>query len=126
MTASVLAADFPPPDKLPPRPELPDPTVMLDGTKVTTREQWEQKRRPELKALFEHYMYGKYPAKPEKVTAKLLFQDLTVFNGKGLLREYELTFGPSEWPKIYLLLARPSGTTPPACFVGTNFGGTTC
>jgi hypothetical protein len=122
MTAAVLAADFPPPDKLPSKPELPDPTVMLDGTKVTTKEQWEQKRRPELKALFEHYMYGKYPSKPEKVTAELLFQDITVFNGKGILREYELTFGPPGWPKINLLLAVPA-KTPAACFVGTNFGG---
>jgi hypothetical protein len=123
MTAAVLAADFPPPDKLPSKPELPDPTVMLDGTRVTTREQWEQKRRPELKALFEHYMYGRYPAKPETVTAELLFQDITVFNGKGILREYELTFGPPGWPKVNLLLAVPAGKAPAACFVGTNFGG---
>ncbi|HJZ53477.1 MAG TPA: acetylxylan esterase [Gemmataceae bacterium] len=116
-------ADFPPPDKLPPRPGLPDPTVMLDGTKVTTREQWEAKCRPELKALFEHYMYGKYPARPEKVTAKVLFEDPKALGGKGTLREVELTFGPPEWPKIYLLVAVPNGKTPAGCFVGTNFGG---
>jgi hypothetical protein len=123
MTVSVLAADFPPPDKLPSKPELPDPTVMLDGTKVTTREQWEQKRRPELKALFENYMYGKYPAKPEKVTAKVLFEDTKALGGKGTLREVELTLGPPDWPKLYLLVAVPNGKTPAACFVGTNFGG---
>ena len=68
VTAAV-SVDFPPPDKLPSNPGLPDPTVMFDGTKVTTKADWEAKRRPELKALFEHYMYGRYPAKPDKVTA---------------------------------------------------------
>jgi hypothetical protein len=123
MTAAVLAADFPPPDKLPSKPELPDPTVMLDGTKVTTREQWEQKRRPELKALFEHFTYGKYPARPEKVAGKVLFEDAKALGGKATLREVEITFGPPEWPKIYLLVAVPNGKAPAACFVGTNFGG---
>lgn len=123
MTAAALAADFPPPDKLPSRPELPDPTVMLDGTKVTSKAEWEQKRRPELKALFEHYMYGKYPAKPGTVTAKVLFEDAKALGGKGTLREVEITFGPPEWPKLYLLVAVPNGKTPAACFVGPNFGG---
>ncbi|HEX5269044.1 MAG TPA: hypothetical protein VFW33_01090 [Gemmataceae bacterium] len=57
-TAMTRAADFPDPDKLPSHPDLPDPLVMLDGTRVTTREQWETKRRPELKALFQHYWNG--------------------------------------------------------------------
>ena len=123
MTAAVLAADFPPPDKLPSKPDLPDPTVMLDGTRVTSPETWNHDRRPELKTLFEHYMYGKYPAKPETVTAKVLFEDAKALGGKGTLREVELTFGPPAWPKIHLLVAVPNGKTPAACFVGPNFGG---
>ena len=123
VTLPAIPADFPPPDKLPSKPELPDPTVMFDGTKVTTKEQWETKRRPELKELFQHYMYGRYPAKPEKVTAKVLFEDAKAFGGKGTLREVEVTFGPPDWPKIYLLVAVPNGKTPAACFVGPNFGG---
>jgi hypothetical protein len=119
----AVCADFPPPDKLPPRPEMPNPLVMLDGTKVTTKADWEAKRRPELKELFQHYMYGRFPAKPEKVAAKVLFEDTKAFDGKGTLREVELTFGPPEWPKITLLVAAPNGKTPAACFVGPNFGG---
>src|SRR5262249_7186072 len=42
---------------------------------------------------------------------------------KGTLREVEITFGPPEWPKIYLLVAVPNGKTPAACFVGPNFHG---
>src|SRR5205807_1162202 len=64
----VAAADpprFPDVAKLPSRPALPDPLVMLDGEHVTTAEQWTQQRRPELKALFEYYMYGVAPPAPE-------------------------------------------------------------
>jgi hypothetical protein len=123
MTLPAIPADFPPPDKLPPKPGLPDPLVMMSGERATSKEQWEAKRRPELKELFQHYMYGRYPAKPEKVVGKKLFEDPRALGGKATLREVELTFGPPEWPKIYLLVAVPNGKTPAACFVGTNFGG---
>lgn len=123
VTVPALRADFPPPASLPARPGLPDPTVMLDGTKVSSKADWESKRRPELKALFEHYMYGRQPAAPAAVTAKVLFSDDKAFGGKGTLTEVELTVGGPAWPKVYLLIARPNGTTPAGCFVGPNFGG---
>lgn len=118
----ALAADFPPPDQLPANPEMPSPLVMLDGTKIASKADWESKRRPELKELFQHYMYGRYPAKP-KITAKVLFEDAQALGGKGTLREVEITFGPPEWPKMYLLIAVPNGQKPAACFFGPNFGG---
>lgn len=123
MSAVALPADLPPPDKLPSSAEFPDVLTMRDGTKIGTQQDWEAKRRPELKELFQHYMYGRFPAKPEKVSAKVLFEDAKAFDGKGTLREVELTFGPPEWPKIYLLIATPNGKAPAACFVGPNFGG---
>jgi hypothetical protein len=123
VTLPALTADFPPPDKLPAKPEMPNPLVMLEGTEIATRADWNEKRRPELKALFEHYMYGRYPAKPKKVTANVLFEDSKALDGKATLREVELTFGPPEWPKIYLLVAMPNGNPKAACFVGANFGG---
>lgn len=126
VTIPAVSADFPPPDKLPSRPGLPDPLVTFDGTKVTDKGQWEAKRKPELKELFQHYMYGRFPAKPERVAGKVLFEDATAFGGKGTLREVEITFGPPEWPKIYLLMAVPNGKTPAACFVGPNFHGNHC
>src|SRR6266545_1948194 len=122
MAIPAFTADFPPPDKLPAKPGLPDPTVAFDGTKITNMKDWEAKRRPELKALFEHYMYGQYPAKPAKVTAKVLFED-KAFGDKARLSEVELTFGPPEWPKIYLLVCFPDKKPRFPCFVGPNFGG---
>ncbi len=123
MTAFALSADVPPPTKFPSNPEMPNPTVLLDGTKVTSQKDWEEQRRPELKELFQHNMYGRYPAKPESVTSRVLFEEAKAFGGKGNLREVEITFGPPTWPKIYLLLATPAGKNPAACFVGPNFQG---
>jgi dienelactone hydrolase len=119
----AIAADFPPPDKLPSQAELPNPLVAFDGSKIETVRDWETKRRPELKALFEHYMYGQFPAIPKALTAKVLFEDAKALGGKATLREVEITFGPPAWPKLYLLVAVPNGKTPAACFVGPNFGG---
>jgi hypothetical protein len=124
-TAMTRAADFPAPDKLPSRPDLPDPLVMLDGTRVTTKEQWQTKRRPELKKLFEHYMYGAQP-KAGSVQATLVHDDGKAFGGKASLMEIDLAFGPApaDAPRIHLLLVipnKPKGPVP--CFVGMNFCG---
>src|SRR5439155_2021111 len=62
---SVLAArSFPDVSQLASLPGLPDPLVLLNGEHVTTTKQWLKNRRPELKALFEHYMYGVMPPAP--------------------------------------------------------------
>jgi hypothetical protein len=120
----MTRADFPPPDKLPSRPELPDPLVMFDGTRVTTREQWETKRRPELKQLFQHYMYGVRPADPARVEAKVLHEDGKAFGGKATLREIALTVGPAGAPPINLLLVVPNQRKGPvSAFVGLSFCG---
>jgi len=123
-TTMTRAADFPDPDKLPSRPEFPDALVMLDGTKITTKEQWEKKRRPELKALFQHYMYGVQPKAPDKVEARVLHEDDKAFGGKATLKEIALTIGPADAPPIYLLLVVPNERKGPApAFVGITFCG---
>jgi hypothetical protein len=46
---------------------LPDPFAFADGTRVRTKADW-ARRREELKGLFQDYMYGHLPPKPEKMT----------------------------------------------------------
>jgi type 1 glutamine amidotransferase len=120
----LRAAPLPTPDKLPVVKGLPDPLTLLDGTKVETAEQWKTKRAPELRELFQHYMYGKFPPAPKKVEAKVLFEDKKALGGKAVVREVELTVAPAPAPKLYLLLAlpnEPAGRAP--VFVGLNFSG---
>ena len=66
---AAAQADFPEVSKLPSQPGLPDPLVMSGGEPgrpkpVADKEQWIARRRPELKALFQHYMYGYMPPAP--------------------------------------------------------------
>jgi hypothetical protein len=115
---------FPPVAELPSRPELPDPRLLSDGRRVTTKEQWFQERRPELKALFQHYMYGYLPPAPDKVQAVVERTDRSALDGKATLKELTLAFGPPEMPRIHLLLVVPNRRPGPApVFVGINFHG---
>jgi len=123
-TPMTRAADFPPPEKLPSRPGLPDPLVMFDGTRATTREQWETKRRPELKALFQHYMYGQQPEDRGKIAVKVLHEDAKAFGDKATLKELALSVAPLGAPPVHLLLVVPNDRKGPVpCFVGMNFSG---
>ena len=113
------AAALPEPKDLPSKPELPDPLVMLDGTKVTTKEQWNEKRRPELKQLFQHYMYGTLPAKSE-VKATILHTDTKAFGGKATLTEVALS--AIDKHSFRLLVVVPNERKGKVgCFVGPNF-----
>lgn len=110
--------------RLPAKAELPDPLVMFNGERVATKEQWYKQRRPELKRLFQHYMYGYAPAEPDKVEAKLEREDREAFGGKATLKEVTIAFGPPDMPRIHLLIVVPNGRkTPAPVFVGMNFSG---
>src|SRR5262249_16158131 len=88
-----------------------------------SQQEWVEKRRPELKKLFQHYMYGWLPA-PTKVQGKLLREDNKALGGKAILREVRLTLAPDPAPKVHLLLVIPRSRTEPApVFVGMNFRG---
>lgn len=53
--------------ELPEIKELSNLFIFIDGSPVQNTEDW-QRRRMELKSLFETYEYGPLPAKPEKMT----------------------------------------------------------
>jgi hypothetical protein len=124
LVVALLAADFPKPADLPAKPELPDPLVMFNGERVTSKDDWFKKRRPELKELFQHYMYGYPPPAPVKIDAKIEREDKDYFDGKATKKEVTIRFGPEGTPPIQLLLVIPNKRTKPVpVFVGMNFGG---
>ena len=51
-----------------PYPNLPDPLTLKNGEKVTTAEQWWNKRRPEIVEDFDREVYGRVPKDVPKVT----------------------------------------------------------
>lgn len=54
---------------LPEIKELPNPFLFADGSPVKTATDWDR-RRLEIKSLFEDYMYGHMPPKPQKMIVK--------------------------------------------------------
>ena len=125
-TAAALRAaepSFPDPKSLPVHVALPDPLVLTDGQAVTTREAWQEKRVPELRALFQHYEYGVFPP-PAKVTAKVLREDKAALGGKATLREIVLSLSQPEGAEIHLLLVTPNDAKKASpVFLGLNFNG---
>src|SRR5258705_4904908 len=73
-----------------PKYDLPDPLKCTDGSKVSTREQWESKRRPETLELFRRYVYGRSPT-PGKVTFEILETDPKAAEGKATRKRIKIT-----------------------------------
>src|SRR3954468_24499948 len=113
---AATADDFRYPEagQLPARAELPDPLVMFDGRPVTSPEQWVRQRRPELKALFQYYMYGWMPPRPDAMTFAIAREDRGFLDGKATLKEVTITLGPPEVPRIHLLVVVPNEREGPA------------
>jgi hypothetical protein len=122
-SSDTARGEFPPASELQPNAELPDPLTMLDGTKVTSREAWETKRKPELKALFQHYMYGRLPLKPARQDFEIS-EPRDVLGGKAELRDVVIqSVEPRTGHPIHVLLVTPKGVKQPPVFVGMNFCG---
>lgn len=123
-SVSIAADKFPEAALLPPQPGLPDPLVMLNGQRITTSAQWLNQRRPELKALFQHYMYGYLPQAPAKFDAIVERVDANFFGGKATKKEITIAYGPPETPRLHLLLILPNSRPKPVpVFLGLNFHG---
>ncbi len=79
---------------LPVRKELPAVLTMNDGTRVTSKRQWD-KRREEMRRILEYYAVGQMPPAPKNVKGREVKSE-TVLEGAVKYRLVHLTFGPSE------------------------------
>ena len=119
---NAAAPSFPEFSQMRSQLDLPDPLVLMNGERVTTKEQWIQKRRPELKALFQHYMYGHSPKGNAAFT--LGATDKGYFGGKATKKQLTIALGPAGQTKMDLLLVIPNQRQAPApAFLGLNFCG---
>jgi hypothetical protein len=115
---------------LPVRKEMPDVMVMNDGTRVTTRQQWE-KRREEMKRTLEYYAVGQMPPPPGNVKGKEIKSEIVLddSNKDGAIRYrlIHLTFGPAKKLSLDIGVYTPvSGGPFPTIILqsGTAPGGT--
>jgi hypothetical protein len=78
--------------ELPLRAAMPDVMVMNDGTRVTTRRQWEA-RRQEMRRILSYYAVGQMPPAPRNVKGREIHSEL-VLGGTVRYRLVRLAFGP--------------------------------
>ena len=113
---------------------LPDPLVKNDGTVVSTPEMWIEERRPELAALFEHYVYGKAPERPSDVRFEITEENTVAFSPRedgsfplqATRRQVTVILSEqADGPEIHILMYLPkqSAVEPVPVFAALNFGG---
>jgi hypothetical protein len=96
-----------------PFPDIPDPLTMNDGQKVTSAEQWWDKRRPELVEALSKYVYGRVPNDIPKVTWTVVATDnemigFTPVVAKDLIGEVDNSSYPAISVKIHMTLVTPA------------------
>lgn len=111
-------------EQLPSQTSLPDPLVLLNGQRVSTPEQWNRERRPELKEIFQRYMYGHLPPTPARTRFESRGVYTDALDGKATLKLIEINTGDNGAPKIQLMLLVPNHRRGPVpAFLGMNFCG---
>src|SRR5690606_33962279 len=88
--ADCEVPSLPAASSLPNKANLPDPFTKLDGTRITTKEQWRCKRQETVKQAYT-YIYGEKPAKPT-VTGSVTNSRITVNVSHN---NRNLTFSPT-------------------------------
>jgi hypothetical protein len=104
---------------------VPDPLITQAGQKVTTAEQWNKERRPEILKLFQTSTYGKSPGKPKDLHFEVTAVDKNALGGKAIRKEVTVYFTKDKTgPKMHLLIYLPANATKPVpVFLGLNFNG---
>lgn len=76
---------------------LPDPLVMVDGTKVDSAAMWREKRRPEILELFRKNVYGRAPVgRPEGMTFEVFDFAADAMDGAATRKQVKINFTGKE------------------------------
>lgn len=118
---SILAAlcvlggiGTPPPsefDMLPVLRHLPDPLLMNDGRRVTTREDWQTRRREIVESLL-YWEYGHMPPAPETLHAEEL-AEIEVLEDTAIEHRATLVMGPEEKVRVRMGVYKPKSIEKP-------------
>jgi hypothetical protein len=107
-----------------PKYTLPDPLVLSHGERVTDAAAW-RRRRGEILNLFENFVYGQVPGRPENMKFQVRSVVSDALEGKATRKEVSVLFTPETGgPKMDILLYLPNAAKKPVpIFLGLNFGG---
>jgi (4-O-methyl)-D-glucuronate---lignin esterase len=100
-------ADVQPADSFPLIETMPDPFLFLDGRRVQTPEDWEE-RRAEMRKSILRYQYGHVPPAPDNVRMAEELESLERFGGRVIHKVMRLTMGPENKLSTTLHLLLPT------------------
>ena len=107
-----------------PEYELPDVLTTENGKKISNKEDWIKKRRPEIVSLFEENIYGKVPGKLKLTSYKVVEESKDAFNGKAIRKQVVLNFkNNGKELNVGLLIYLPKNQKKVPVFVSYNFWG---
>jgi hypothetical protein len=94
---------------------LPDPLVTFEGQRITTAEQWNTKRRPEVLKFYQDEIYGRVPKNSPSVTWQVAETDTAARGGTAILKRVVGAIGDSpNAPRMNLLVYLPAKVEQPA------------
>src|SRR4051812_38460853 len=109
--------------KVPPY-TLPDPLIDSHGKRITTSEEWMQKRRPEILHLFETEVYGRAPKEAPKLEFHVDTEKRDALGGRAIRKEVTIFVSTSSGRlPLHFLLYTPKSDRPVPVFLGLNFHG---
>ncbi len=105
---------------------LPDPLVLAGGERVSTAEQWIERRRPEILKIYETEVYGRVPANAPRVTWEVTEHGGDFRGGLGTIKRLVGQMGDSpNGPKMNMTVYAPAKATAPTPLLialSFNFG----
>jgi hypothetical protein len=108
--------------KIPPY-TLPDPLIFNDGSRVSSKEDWEI-RRAEIYKTFENEVYGICPKWNGTLSTSEISSDTHALNNKAVRQEVNIKLqNNNKELNITLLIYLPHSPVPVPVFLGYNFGG---
>lgn len=107
-----------------PKYELPPLLRSTSGLEVSTAEQWEKSRRPEVLDLLAEYAFGRTPdGQLDHVKFEVLESDDQALNGNATRKQIRIHFGNAATDTFDMLIYIPHSKSPAPVFVGLNFEG---
>lgn len=111
-------------EDLVPRYELPEVLICIDGTQVRTAEDWQKKRRPEVRKLLEESVYGKTPDRRLPGSRFVMHEyGPEALEGLATRKQISLYLTMERQPALHILLYLPNTKKRNPVFLGLNFYG---
>lgn len=92
--------------ELSPIPELPDPFLKPDGTRVSDPSEWPPQREY-LRTMINHYMYGPLPPN-SKNTAGVVVETELAYGGRAIYEKLQLSCGVDHGISFHAYIVRPN------------------